>query len=222
MSGAVIELVGSVAGEALKAFFRTALGMLVLAFALSGAAFAIAFDGVWWRGVLAVLLTLVDAGVIGGILSVKRGVLGALAGGLQRQHLGQRAAGMVFAPDGPLGKAAERVPLAEAERRLRSAVEAILGQRAQQTGVRAWFARSIQTRLVLGIEQVTLARFRDDAAEHGGGVDLAKVGTELGERADQLLLGKVRGAANKLTAMLVLAASGLAVVVALALRQLPA
>jgi len=222
VSGAIVELVGSAAGEALKAFLRTALGMLVLAFALSGAAFAIAFDGVWWRGALAVALTLVNAGVIGGILSVKRAVLGALGSGLQRQHLGQRAALMVFSPDGPLGKVAERVPLAEAERRVRSAVEGILGQRAQQTGIRAWFARAIQTRLVLGIEQVTLARFRDDATEHGGGVDLAKIGAELGDRADQLLFSKVRGAANQLTALLVLGASGLAVVVALALRQIPA
>jgi len=77
MSGAIIELVGSAASEALKAFLRTVLGMLVLAFVLSGVAFAIAFDGVWWRGALAVLLTLVNAAVIGGILSVKRAVLGA-------------------------------------------------------------------------------------------------------------------------------------------------
>ena len=221
MSGAIIELVGSAASEALKAFLRTALGMLVLAFVLSGVAFAIAFEGVWWRGALAVLLTLVNAAVIGGILSVKRAVLGALASGLQQQHLGQRAARMVFSPDGPLGKAAERVPVAEAERRLRAAVEGILGQRAQQTGVRARFARGIQTRLLLGVEQVTLARFRSDAAEHGGGVDLARVGVELGDRADQLLFSKVRGAANKLTAALVLGASGIAMMVALALRQIP-
>lgn len=222
MSGALLELAGAVAGDALKAFLRSVLGMLVLAFVLSGTAFAIAFDGAWWRGLLAVLLTLVDAAVIGGLLSVKRALLGALSGGLQQQHLGQRAAALVFSPDGPLGKATERVPLAEAERRLGSAVEAALGQRAQQTGVRAWFARGIQARLLGGIEQVTLARFRADAAEHGGGVDLARIGAELGDRADQLLLDKVRGAATRLTAVLVLAASGIAVVVALALRQIPA
>jgi hypothetical protein len=208
-------------GEALQAFLRTALGMMVLAVVLAGVAFAIAFDGVWWRGALAVVLTLVDAGVIGGILSVKRAVLGALSRGLQQQHLGQRAALLVFSPDGPLGKVAERVPLAEAERRLRSAVEGLLGQAAQQTGVRAWFARGLQANLLGGIEQVTLARFRADAAEHGGGVDLAKVGAELGDRADQLLFSKVHGAANRLTALLAAGASGLAVLVALALRQLP-
>jgi hypothetical protein len=221
MSGAGWEAAMEMGGEALRVMMRTALGMMLLALILSGVAFYIAYEGTWWHGVLAVLLTLVNAAILGSILSVKRAVLGALARGLQKQKLGQSVASMVFKPDGPLGKVADRVPLAEAERRLRSAVEAVLSKRAQQTGLRARFARSIQTRCLEGIEQVTLTRFRADAAEQGGGVDLAKIGAELGDRADQLLFNKVHGAANKLTAVMMLASSGIAVLVALALRQIP-
>jgi hypothetical protein len=222
MSGSgYAELAGAVVGEALRVLTKTALGMMALAGVLSIAAFAIAFDGVWWRGALALLLALVNAAVIGGVLSVKRAILGGLVRGLQDQQLGRRAALLVFSPDGPLGRVAERIPLADAERRLRSAVESALGQKAQERGLRAAIARSIQTRLLLGIEQVTLKRFRAEASEHGG-VEPAKVCAELGERMNQLVFDSMRGTANKLTAMLVLASSGIAVLVALALRQIPA
>ncbi|HEY8210639.1 MAG TPA: hypothetical protein VIG99_24315 [Myxococcaceae bacterium] len=198
----------------------TALGMMVLAAVLSGAAFAIAYEGVWWHGALAVVLTLVNVGVIGSILTVKRAILGGLARGVRDQNLGQKAALLVFKPDGPLGRVAERIPFVEAEQRLRSAVESVLGQKAQEKGFRASIARSIQARLLRSIEQVTLKRFHTDAAEHGG-VALAQVGAEIGERVNQLVFDHVRGMANKLTAMMVLASSGIAVVVAIALRQLP-
>src|SRR4051812_38559186 len=187
MSGSgYAELAGAAVGEALRVLTRTALGMLALAVVLSGVAFAIAFDGVWWRGALAVLLALVNAGAIGGVLAVKRAILGGLLRGLQDQQLGRRAALLVFSPEGPLGRVAERIPLAEAERRLRSAVDSALGRSAQERGFRAAIARSMHARLLQGIEQVTLKRFRAEASEHGG-VEPAKVCLELGERANQLV-----------------------------------
>src|SRR4051812_35001275 len=193
MSGSgYAELAGAAMSEALRVLIRTALGMLALAFVLSGVAFAIAFDGVWWRGALAVVLALVNAGVIGGILAVKRAVLGGLMRGLQDQQLVHRAAFLVFSPEGPLGRVAERIPLAEAERRLRSAVESALGQMAQERGFRAAIARSMQARLLLTIEQVTLKHFRAEASEHGG-VEPAKLSQELGARANQLVFDHVRG-----------------------------
>lgn len=221
MSGSgYLELAGAAAGKALQTFTKTALGMMALAVLLSGVAFYIAYDGSWLRGGLAVALTLVDATVVGVILSGKRAVLGGIAGGLQHQKLGQSAARMLLSSDGPIGKVAGRIPFAEAERRLRAAVEAVVGKTAQRGGIRGWLARSIQVRVVELIEQVTLTRFRAEAAQHGGDIDLEKVCNEVGELADSLLYDQVRGMMNKLTAILVLATSASAVVVAFALRQL--
>lgn len=219
MSGDLFVLAASAAGEAMRGLLKTALGTMVLAFVLAGIAFWIAFDGSWPRGVLAAVLVLMEAGVIGAILTAKRAVLSGLAGGLRSQHLGQRAASLLLSPDGPMGRVAGAIPVAEAERRLRLAVDSMLGLAAQREGIRASIARAIQERLLRMIEQVTLARFRADAAEHGGGVDITKVCEEIGNRADELLLGQVRGVANRLTAILVLASTAIAVLVAVALRQ---
>ena len=82
MSGSgYAELAGAAASTALRTFLQTALGMLVLAFVLAGAAFWIASGGSWIRDSLAILLALTDVAVIGTILSAKRAVLDALAGG---------------------------------------------------------------------------------------------------------------------------------------------
>jgi len=219
MSGAHIELAGAVIGGAVRTLMKTAAGMIVLALILAGVAFWISFDGSWQRGLLAVGLVLIVVGIIGGILTAKRAALGGVVGGLQKQKLGQAAARLVLNPRGPLGEMVGRIPLAEAERRLRLAVDATLGSAAQQQGIRATLVRSIQERLIRGIEQVTLARFRSDAAGQEGQVDIARVAAEIGDRADALLLDKVGGMANKLTALLVLASTALAVLVAVLLRQ---
>jgi len=218
----MVEAAAAVAGDALRVLLRTAAGMMLLAVVLSGAAFLVAFDGSWLRGALAVALVLVEVAVVGAVLSVKRAVLGGLAGGLERQHLGRSAALLLFSPQGPLGRAsaaAERVPLAEAEQKLGAAAQSMVGEAAQRRGLRGSLARRIQERLAGMIQQVTLARFRADAAEHGGGVDLAQVGAEIGDRADALLSARVRGAGNRLTAVAVLATSVAALLVAFALRQ---
>ncbi|HZN92959.1 MAG TPA: hypothetical protein VFB81_09635 [Myxococcales bacterium] len=219
MSGDYVALAGAAVGGAVRTLLKTIAGTFLLAFILAGIAFWIAFDGSWQRGLLAVVLVLIEVAIIGGILAAKRAVLGGVIGGLQKQKLGQAAARLVLNPRGPLGDVAERIPLGEAERRLRLAVDSTLGSAAQQQGIRATLARSIQERLIRGIEQLTLVRFRSDAAEHEGKVDLAKVAAEVGDRADALLLDKLGGMATKLTALLVLASTAIAVLVAFLLRQ---
>jgi hypothetical protein len=219
MSGAMFELAAAVIGEAIRGLVKTIAGMLLLAIVLAGISFWISFEGSWQRGLFAVAVVLSETGIIGAILSAKRAVLSGLEGGLRNQRLGQRAASLLLSGDGPLGRAAGTIPLAEAERRLRLAVDSTLGGLAESQSLRAMLARSIQERLIRLIEQVTLTRFRFDAAEHGGGVDMEKVCTEIGQRADELMLAKVSGIANKLTALLVLAATALALLAAFALRQ---
>ena len=56
----------------------------------------------------------------------------------------------------------------------------------------------MEARLLGWVEKLTLAKFRDDQASHGG-VDLMQVQRELEGRIDRLLIDKLRGGLNKLT-----------------------
>ena len=144
---------------------------------------------------------------------MKRAVTAALAAGLNKLGLGRRAMGMIFSrmlnvseeeAMGERGAAVarkmERLPLADAEGRLRAAVEGLLGERAQQRGFRAWLARKIQAAALRRVEAITLVQFRKEEAAHGG-VDLILVRDELGGKIDGLAGGAVEAAGRKVTAV---------------------
>ena len=188
--------------------------------------FAIASDGVWWRGLLGAVIGLSCCGVLGGLVVIKRSVLGALASGMLRLTLGKRTldlllAGVFDVSDqavmGERGvqvaRAVERLPLDQAEARLRQAGQRLLGASD------GWFRRKLHARLLDLVQTVTLARFRDDAAAHGG-VDLVEVRDQLGHTLDELLFRQLEGLATRLTISLAMLAIGVSGLAALLLRFL--
>lgn len=209
--GALIDLVGPLVGPAIRSFLSTAAGMVVLTILVMGAGVAICAPEGAWAMAAAGVLALVVGAVAGGMLSMKRAVTAALAAGLNKLGLGRRAMGMIFGrlldvseeeALGERGRAAaktlERLPLSDAEARLRRAVTSLVGERAQKTGFRAFIARKIQETALRQVEKVTLAQFRKENAEHGG-VDLILVRDELGVKIDALAGSAVESAGRKVT-----------------------
>ncbi len=207
--GALLELFGPVVGEALKALLRTVFGMVLLGAAVMACTVGYAAQGSWLRGLIAGGLCAVALAVVTGILAVKNAVMRGLLHGIERLGLSAKLLRILFDQigvteaseqgerAGAVGRAAERVPLAQAEKRLRGAVEGLLGQRAAKTGVRAWMARKVMAGTLVRVEAVTLTRFREDDAKLGG-VDLKLVRDELGAGIDGAI---GRSIASKLNAL---------------------
>jgi hypothetical protein len=188
-------------------------------------------QGVWQRGVLAAVLLLIALVVFTGVLAVKNAVMRGLLHGLQKLALGRRVLGVLFAKlgvteDGTQGERAgaivrtiERIPLREAEVRLRGAVNAVLAERAEKTGMRAWLARKLIALAVTRIEAITLARFRSEDAKSGG-VDLLIVRDELSKTIDQRLASTVASRLKRLNVGIAGLYLALAAAVALGLHLL--
>jgi hypothetical protein len=151
---------------------------------------------------------------------MKRAVLQATAHGLATLGLSQRLLSLVFdrmlevdasAPQGERGgaiaRAAERMPLSTAERRLRDALESVLRERAEMRGIRAFVARKIQAAALERIEKATLRAFRSEESAHGG-VDLARVRDTLSTHIDAMVLDAVRAASMKVTVLFVVGYAG--------------
>jgi hypothetical protein len=223
LAGALMELLR----PALKALLGTAVGMAIFSIALAGGSFYLAAQGGSTGGaVLAGILALVVGAIFGGILSLKRAVLSALLSGLSRLALGSRVLGVVFsriigvagvAGDGAAGdrggavaRTVERLPLADAEARLRGAVSSLLAE-----GESGWLRRRLRERLLESVERVTLARFRAE----GAGVDLLKVRDELAGQIDGLLAAQIGAVMTKLTVGLTLLTAVLSLGAALLIRR---
>lgn len=220
--GGLLGLVTPILGPALSAFLRTTIGMSLLGLVLTGASFYWAAQGSVMRGALAAALALALCTWIGIMLAAKRAVGRGLLHGLQRLGLGRRLLELLFdrlVPD-RAAQAVERLPLAQAEERLGSAVRGLIAAQDQGGGLRGWLRRKLQTRLLLGIQQATLARFRKSGSEVSG-IDLLRVRDELAGNIDRLLGDKIQAALASTTILFV----GLAVLLSLAgahgIRQLP-
>ena len=225
------ELLKPLLGEGLKSFFRTVAVGVAASPLLAALCAWIAAGGSFWRGLVAALVALGCSGVAMVFLAGHRAAWRMLAVGLGKLELGRRALGVVFerllqlGGDGEHGergvgvaRAAERVPLAEAERRLSQAVTGLVRATGDGRGVRAWLRRSLQRKLLELVQRVTLARFREEGAK-AGGVDLLKVRDELSARIDRLLSEQVRSALNRMTALALLGVTVASVAVAFALRR---
>lgn len=207
--GALLEVFGPVIGAALKALLRTVFGMVLLGVVVTVATVAFVSQGAWQRGVLAAVLLLIALVVVTGVLAVKNAVMRGLLHGLQKLALGRRVLGVLFAKlgvtedsaqgerAGAIGRTVERLPLRDAEARLRGAVNAVLSERAEKTGVRAWLARKLIASAVTRIEAITLARFRSQDMKTGG-VDLLVVRDELSTTIDQTLASTIASKLNVL------------------------
>jgi len=209
--GALLEVIGPLVGSALRSFFATTAGMVVLTILVVGGGVVICASEGPWAMAAAALLAVVVGCVVGALLALKRAVAAALVAGLKKLQLGRRALGMIFSrlldvsEDDAMGergaslaKKAERLPLAVAEARLAGVVNGLVGERAQKKGFRAAIARRIQASALRRVESLTLKQFRGQDAQHGG-VDLILVRDELSERVDAMVAGAVQAASRKLT-----------------------
>ncbi|WP_394841278.1 hypothetical protein LZC95_29935 [Pendulispora brunnea] len=184
-------------------------------FASGGAAGA---AGAWHRWAIAVLVALVAGAVLAVLLASKRAIAMALVEGASRFRLAERIVRGVFAKlgDGRVAQGLERLPLAEAEHRLRAAVQGMLGERAARGG---FFATRIHDAALRQVERLTLAKFRETHARTGG-VDLALVRDELAQRADDLLRDAILDRATKLTFLVAAAYVAGVLVVAFGVRAI--
>jgi hypothetical protein len=215
IAGALQPVLGPVVGTALRKLFSTVVGIACVAVVLAVFAFVRLGDvNVWLRlATLAAVLAL-SAGAAG-MLGVKNAVNGALAEALQKARPAHHVLIAVFGAiaklagrSNTIGRAvaatattAERVPLADAERWLRQAIQGLIAADGAP-GFRARMARAVRAKLGEKIEDVTLARFRSDESK---GVDLDVVRDELAATIDDTVRQRVASAAFKLTIVGVIA-----------------
>lgn len=220
--GGLFDLLTPILGPALRAFLRTTAGMLLLGLVLAGASFYWAAQGSVLRGALACALAFGLCAAIGFVLAGKRAVGRGLLHGVQRLGLGQRLLGTIFdrLPGSKAARSVETLPLAQAEARLAEAVHGLLAAQEQGGGLGGWLRRKLQARMLLGVQQLTLARFRQAGSE-ATGIDLVKVRGELAGSVDRLLGDKIHSAVQSATVLLVVLAVLLSLAGAYGIRQLP-
>jgi hypothetical protein len=195
---------------ALRSFLASLLGMTLTGIVLAGLSYYVLRDH-WGYAVIGAVLAVIEAVLLGFVVGAKRAVVLAVAHGLNTLQLGRTIVRLVFdkilgvaqqagSPSGVAARTVERIPLARAEELLKGAIRGVLGE----TGQGGWLRQQIQAALVAAVDQYTLARFREEAAAHGG-IDLAKVQDELEQTIDERLVSKLRGGIGVWTALLVVA-----------------
>jgi hypothetical protein len=206
----LFDLFGPVLRVALRALLRTVFGMLILASVCSALAVLYAARESVLGGLVTAAFCLVLSGVATGLLAAKNAVLRGVLEGVRSLGLGAKTVTAIFSylgvtdasthgeRGGLTAKVAERIPLREAEARLRSAAESLLHERSTQTGVRGWLARKLLGAIVEKVERLTLARLHAMDSDHGG-IDLAKVRAELATSADTLLARQIEAQMQRLT-----------------------
>jgi hypothetical protein len=229
--GALLELFGPVIGAALKALLKTVFGMALFGAVVTLTTAYFAAQGSWLRALLAAALSLVALAVVTGILAVKNAILRGLLHGLSKLQLGTRVLTLLFNQlgvtdqsmqgerTGAIARRVERLPLREAEAKLSRAVNALLAERAQKTGVRAWLSRKLVAAALTRIEKITLARFRTEDA-NSAGVDLLVVRDELAATVDGTLAKGITAQLNKLNVLVAGLYVLFAVAIAIALPKL--
>jgi hypothetical protein len=190
---------------ALRAFLGTLLIVLLIGVLLSGVAAYLLRDSLL-LAVIAVLLALIESLIAAIFLGGKRALVMALVHGVRSLHLGRSAVRLVFerllkvsSREGLLARTAERLPLAQAESRLTATIDDLLGK-PEASG---WFRKWMQARLLIWLRKCTLARFREEGAQHGG-VDLVKMQAELETTIDDVLAHKFKSGLNLVTVLVLL------------------
>lgn len=215
------DILYGTAARAGRSFALTLAAMGLLAGGLAIAGYQITAQGrpfLDGRGALVALLALPLTLVLGSMLATKRAVLSALGHGVDQLDLAPRVVQALFDRVGRLGGVADlsqRVPLAQAEERLSAALRQLL--RGDEAGA-GFLRRRVQGWLLEQLQEMTLARFRADAAQ-GGGVDLAKVRDELSEKARPLLLQRFEETKLRVTVLFAGAPVLVALLLAFLLRR---
>lgn len=213
------------------------VGLAALTGAAAVSAYAIAADGSVLRGLLGAGLAALACAAFGGALAFQRTVAGGLLAAVERLALGRRLSGALFDRMLGLAGAGERraegaagdrgravaavldaVPLAQAEAWLRQAIQERL--RADAGGATGFLRRRLERGLIERVETLTLARFRE-AGRGAGSVDLVRLKDELGEGIDGRIAAMAGGAVTRITILMIVGGSALAVLLALGVRRLP-
>jgi hypothetical protein len=209
---AFLDVFGPVLRAAFKAMLRTIAGMLILAGFCTSLAVWFAGRDSAWGGLVTAACCLVLSGVATVMLAIKNAILRGVLEGVRKLGLGAKTVNAIFSylgvtdntthgeRGGLVTHAAERVPLRDAEARLRGAAESLLRERSSQSGVRGWLSKKLLHATVEKVESLTLARFHADAGAHGG-IDLGKVQAELAASADHVLAAQIEAQAQRLTRM---------------------
>jgi hypothetical protein len=208
------RLVG-VFGAALRSFVGTLLVMGLLGLVLAAGSYGLLARAHHAYGLLAAAVALVECAAVGTILAGKRALVMALIHALRTQRPGASLVRLVLgrllgpSPGQPAGergavmiRTLERLPLAEAERRLNQVVTDLLNV-PPEGGLMGLLRRRVQVRLLGSVHTYTLGRFREEGVRHGG-VDLLKVQAELGGRIDGLLTAKLQRTMNCWTVLVLL------------------
>jgi hypothetical protein len=199
--GELLEGAGPVVGSALKALLRTAVGTVVLGMAVLGLeAWLVVHRPLQAAVLLGPGLALLVA--MTGVLVVKNTVLQGVLEAVRRVGLGERMVRLVFSKleGGSVDRSAQRLPLREAEQKVRAVVDGLLAERAAKPGMRAWVARRLSSAVMERVQTITLARLREDDAAHGG-VELTRVGVELAGVVDGLIAKQVGDQLNRLNVL---------------------
>jgi hypothetical protein len=231
--GPILRGIAEALTPALASLFKTAALMLLLAVLLAVGAYLIASDGSILRGLLAVLIAFAACAAFGIPLSWKRAIFAGVLATARRQRVGSYLVTSVFdrllgvssegeagARGGRVVQSIERVPLNQAASKLRMAVIHQVRAAPQGGGLSGFLKRKIEAVLLSYIETFTLARFRDDAAAHGG-IDLIKVRDELATTADNLIAERIEEAMLKLTILLMAGAALVSIGAAFGVKQIP-
>lgn len=183
-----------------RAFLIALVGVALFGIVLALIALYALQERHWSIAAGAVALTIIEAIALGVFLGSKRAIVAGVSHGLRQSRLVPSLVRVVFdrimrlEADGEVGErggrivqGVERMPLAQADALLSRSVQGLTGD-AQQSG---WLRRTLQSQLLKLIRKYTLARFRDEAAKHGG-VDLIKVRNELESTADDVICRKLQ------------------------------
>jgi hypothetical protein len=185
---------------AVRAFLATLLMLTFAGFVLAGLSYYLLRSEPLYAAI-AGLVAVVESIIVGSILGAKRALIMALAEGLRTLGLGRWAVHLVFAQllgvlegqhgerGGAFVQTLERLPLSQIERAFQQAMTDLIAAPGQG----GWLRRKIRERLLRLVAKYTLARFRQEDAQHGG-VDLLLLKTELEGGVDEILVAKVRGA----------------------------
>jgi hypothetical protein len=211
---AIGGIVGGLLLVAVRSFVCTLLGLLALGVILAACSYFILAQRHPVYGVLAALVALLGCLAVGVVLGAKRAPVMALVHGLRKHRLGALSVRLIFERllgvhaeqafgerGGVVARAVERLPLAQAEKRLDEAVTELLDAPAQGGGLAGRIRRRLQNILLRAVRKYTLARFREEDAQHGG-IDLVRVQAEMGERIDGLLIGKLKRGINLWTGLI--------------------
>jgi hypothetical protein len=206
---ALAPVIGPVIRIAVRSFFRTTFGLVLLGLGV------VVINWYWAAQVgplhswLALTATLLLFLIGGGMLSVKRALASALCSAVDKLDLGPKGLDLVFSQmlnmkdeHGERGRDAARVaenlPLDQAEELLKGTVTNVLKAPDEGGGASGLVRRKLLETLVRKIEVVTLAEFRSED-QSGSGVNLILVRDRLGQEIDDRLLGLVRAASKKTT-----------------------